>query len=270
MPLPRVPEIERMFARAVKYEDHKPEWPYYATPKLNGVRAMWVPKVGFFSRDGIPWEPGMLAHLEETLRFTDQWIDGEFYVHGMPLQLINSIVGINRRKPHPDAAKMQFNAFDLPQIPAGFEDRQALLVNGLRDLPNIVPLNYVRCACCDKGESAFKAYASAGYEGVVYKSGGCYQPGLSKMMIKRKLWIDDDFDIVKLLPGQEGKHDHSMGAVICKTAAGLEFEVGSFTFNDALRLSIFFQNPPPTRAKIRYQSLTADGKPFHAQVLCMY
>lgn len=270
MTLPRVPEIERMLARAVKYTEHQPAWPYYATPKLNGIRALWVPKVGFFNGDGIPWEPGVLGRIEEALAFTDQWIDGELYVHGMSLQWINSVVAINRRSAHPEIDKMQFHAFDLPQVAAGFEDRIALLRNGLRDVPRMQVLDYKRCACCDQGDASFKAYASMGYEGAVYKHPGYYYPGRTKMMIKRKLWIDDDFDIVKLLPGQEGKHDHSMGAVICKTASGLEFEVGSFAFNDTVRLNLFFQNPPPTRAKIRYQSLTEDGKPFHTQVLCMY
>ncbi|TXH46049.1 MAG: hypothetical protein E6Q97_30400 [Desulfurellales bacterium] len=268
MKIPTTPAIKDLFALAMPYDEKKPPaWPVYATPKLNGVRAMWVPGLGFFSRDGAAYEPGILPHIEAELQPSDLWIDGEFYCHGMHLQDINSRAGVVRKTPHKDAGAIKFHAFDLIHMPGTFVQRQARLQKLLAVLGNkhVVQVDNRVCGCERKADAFHKTYVSEGYEGTVYKQAGGYVGGRSRMMLKRKGWIDDDFAVVRLVEGA-GKHIASLGAAVLRTAAGVEFEVGSFALNDDQRLDVWI-GPKPASAKVKYLGLTADGRPFHAQVL---
>lgn len=263
-----VPEIAAYFALAIDYKDKLPPWPYFATPKMNGVRAMWVPKVGFFSRTGEPYADGILPIIEGALHNTFvPWLDGELYIHGMTLQQINSRAGVIRNKPHPDHASVVFNVFDSPMLTGRFVDRQDELKKLLPALPQIQTVPYKNCNCCDHGDIAHTTFVSMGYEGTVYKHGGSYMAGRSEMMIKRKAWQDDDYEVVELLEG-EGKYLGTLGAVICRTASGALFKVGSFEFDDDERHAIWL-GPKPTRAKIKYLTLTDKGAPHNSRVIGM-
>lgn len=273
MNLPNVPEIAKLFALAADYDPNKePSWPRWGTPKLNGLRAMWVPGAGFFSRDGVAYEPAILPHIEAALAHCTLWLDGELYSHGMSLQNINSRAGVVRSKPHADYAAISFNVFDSPHIPGRFDHRQNLIRDHLAAIAitdAVRQVDFRECKCAAGANSAHRAYVSMGYEGTVYKHPGSYQPGRSSMMLRRKAWSDGDFEVVRLVQGREGKFEHSMGAVVCRTPSGHEFEVGAFELTDEERLAIWF-GPKPRMAKVRYLTLTDKGAPFNARVTLLY
>ena len=273
MSLPRAAAIAGLFALAKELSGRKADSPRFATPKLNGIRAMWVPGVGFFSKDGVAYEGGTLPVIEALLKNCVLFLDGELYVHGMSLQQINSIAGVVRNKPHESNGLMQFHVFDTPHSASGFEARQHEIlahlnnINALGTWVQQVP--WKLCSCERKMAAAHTAYVSAGYEGSVMKHPGGYIPGASTMMIKQKAWLDEDYEVVRLIQGKDGKYDHSMGAVVCRTKDGVEFEVGSFELTDDERLALWC-GTRPAYAKVKFLSLT-DGKiPYNSRVIALY
>lgn len=271
MSLPRSADIAASFKLAGSWDDRKPEWPSFAMPKMNGVRCMYVPNVGFFTRDGIPWNDGVLGQIEVACRAQQNWLDGELWGEGLFLQEINGIVAINRSKnnPSPDIGRIQFHVFDLPQHGLGFRARQDSIRAAFAEGPGLRYVPYKEVACEMSAGCAHSAYVSAGFEGTVYCSPGGYTPGKGWHTIKRKAWIDDDFAVLELIRGKDGKYDHSLGAVRCITNNGVIFEVGSFAMTDAQRLEMFYAERKPTKAKIKYRELSKDGTPFHTQVLAL-
>lgn len=266
MSLPRVHEIEAMFALAADWE-LPTTWPVYATPKLNGLRAMWVPGLGLVSKDGVPYADGILPHIESDLKHITMWLDGELYASNLSLQTINSRAGVVREKAHEHYNTVQYHVFDAPQCPLSFVERQDMIrahITDHRESIKLVP--YKVCNCKDHFEAAHSAYVSMGCEGTVYKSAGHYQPGRSRMMLKRKAYFDEDFEVVELLRGEKGKYDHSMGAVICKTKDGKIFKVGSFKMTDEDRLDAWC-GPVPKIAKVKYFNISDTGVPCHTQII---
>lgn len=262
-------EIAKIFALAVEYEKNTPMWPYMATPKLNGLRVMWVPGVGFATRHGKPYADGVLPHIEGALRDTKLWLDGELYCHGMTLQDINARAGVIRETPHPENHKIVFNVFDSPHLTGSFAERQFIIEQALPITPYLATVPYYDCSCCNKGDARHEAFVSAGYEGTVYKHHGHYQPGRTRMMIKRKAWMDEDFPIVELVRGREGKYDDTLGAIICRHPDGHTFKVGSFDgINDDARHEIWV-GPKPKTAKVKFLGYTNDKVPYNSRVMAV-
>ena len=266
MKMPSVPEIQRLFALPEDYAADN-DWPRVASPKLNGIRAMWVPRIGLFSKDGIPYEPGVLPLIEAALDRCLVMLDIELYHHGMSLQAINSRAGVMRSKPHPEHRLIQAWIIDAPQGLGGHDERMAQIDRDLPAPPDCIQrVPWKVSKCCRTADSIHAAYVTAGYEGTVYKSYSHYRPGRTGFMLKRKGWLDGEYTLVDLIEG-EGKHAGTVGAVICATPRGDRFRVGAFEMDDQERLAVWRQSLRPTQVKIRYLGLTDAGVPYHSQVL---
>jgi DNA ligase-1 len=271
---PKAPDIAKAFMLAMPYEPGRLEAgiEYLGMPKLNGVRAMWVPGVGFVSRDGIPYEPGVLPHLEAELANVPIFVDGEFYVHGFSLQRINSLAGVGRVKPHPDHKLLEFHAFDQPFSSKDARTRMNVLDAVLAPLGAVKVVPHRTVKCSRDADHVFTAFTALNYEGAMYKHSGAYRMGRSHKLLKRKAWNDEDFKVVELLVGEEGKYSNTLGALICETADGRRFKVGSFTFDDAERDYIwhnYLRGTRPTTAKVKFLGWTDDKTPYHSQCLCL-
>ena len=269
MKLPASPEIAGLFARANTYVGDN-DWPRVATPKLNGIRAMWVPGVGLFSKDGVPYTDGTLPHIEAALRECPIMLDMELFNRKLSLQAINSRAGVIRTTPHPDHARIQAWIIDAPHGLGGHDERmdqiQAALGRRLVDNDSIVVVPAKISKCCRTADAIHAAYVSLGYEGTVYKSYSHYRPGKTDFMLKRKAWEDAEFAVVRLVEG-DGKYAGTLGAVICRTATGEEFSVGSFEMDDTERDAAWFARNTWREAKIKYQGLTERGVPYTTRVL---
>lgn len=269
MSLPRTEQIARIFALARELPNLaalKP--PRWATPKLNGVRAMWVPNLGFFSKDGVPYEAGVLPHIERALAASTQWLDGELYSHGMTLQQINARAGVVRRTAHPNHSVIRFHVFDAPMLPGAFDDRMNKLRDFIKDAPSVELVPFRWCPCKDKARAAHDANVSAGFEGTMFKDPGHYRMGLTDMMLKLKAWQDEDYEVLELIEG-EGKHKSSLGAVLCRAPNGETFKVGAFEFDDDERLAAWI-GPKPAKAKVKFMTLTDRGAPHCGRVLALF
>ena len=241
-------------------------------PKLNGLRCMYIPERGFFSRDGKRWNDSVLAHIIPPK--TDYIIDGELYCHGMSLQKINSAVGVNRLEPGEDSLSIIFFAFDLVEPKFNALTRMLLLEKLLNDshyeTAGITLINWEICKTRIELNECYNDYISRNYEGQMLKSVfGSYMPQGSKErstmnLQKRKAFLDAEFECIGRVISQEGKCAGKLGALKFITSNGVVFEVGT-GFTDEEREEFIAPNYHfQKKATIKYLNLTDDGRPFNA------
>jgi len=265
------PQIAASFMRAGIYDANK-FGHVVSMPKLNGLRCMYIPERGFFSRDGKRWNDSVLAHIIPPK--TDYIIDGELYCHGMSLQKINSAVGVNRLEPGEDSLSIIFFAFDLVEPKFNALTRMLLLEKLLNDshyeIAGITLINWEICKTRIELNECYNDYISRNYEGQMLKSVfGSYMPQGSKErstmnLQKRKAFLDAEFECIGRVISQEGKCAWKLGALKFITSNGVVFEVGT-GFTDEEREEFIAPNYHyQKKATIKYLNLTDDGRPFNA------
>ena len=265
------PQIAASFMRAGIYDASK-FGHVVSMPKLNGLRCMYIPGRGFFSRDGKRWNDSVLAHIIPPT--TDYIIDGELYCHGMSLQKINSAVGVNRLEPGEDAKWIKFFSFDLVEPKFNALTRMLLLEKILNDsrgqTAGIDLVEWEICKTRIELDDCYNDYISKEYEGQMLKSVfGSYMPQGTKErttmnLQKRKAFLDAEFQCIGRVISQEGKCAGKLGALKFITNRGVSFEVGT-GFTDEEREEYITPNYHFQRkATIKYLNLTDDGRPFNA------
>ena len=257
------PEIARKFMRASDYEDATGRH-VISMPKLDGLRCMWIPDKGFFSRDGKRWNDSVLAHIKPDVSVC---LDGELYLHGMRLQDINSQVGVNRINPGPSATDIKFIVYDLPDNKNKGLERM-LDLSKLKFGDNVSVIDWLVFRSQSDLDADYDNLTKLGYEGQMLKSiyGAYINQGKNKQrtinLQKRKLFMDDEFKCIGVSKG-EGRCKDMTGALKFVTSAGIEFEVGT-GFTDAERIDWLVHPPIDCIATIKYLYLTKDGRPFNA------
>lgn len=265
------PQIAASFMRAGIYDPSK-FGHVVSMPKLNGLRCMYIPGRGFFSRDGKRWNDAVLKHIVPP--DTDYIIDGELYCHGLSLQRINSAVGVNRLEPGFDADYITFHAFDLVEPKFNALTRMLLLEKILNDHKSETQaINLIEWEICKTRidlDDCYNDYITKGYEGQMLKSVfGSYMPQGEKErstmnLQKRKAFLDAEFQCIGRVISQEGKCAGKLGALKFVTSKGVVFEVGT-GFTDEEREEYITPNYHFQRkATIKYLNLTDDGRPFNA------
>jgi DNA ligase-1 len=240
-------------------------------PKLNGLRCMYIPGQGFYSRDGKRWNDAVLAHIIPPT--TDYILDGELYCHGMSLQRINASVAVSRIEPGVNVEFVRFHAFDIVEPKFNALTRMLLLEKILRDDTNYVGMEMIQWEICKTRielDDCYKAYIEQGYEGQMLKSVfGSYMPQGEKErstmnLQKRKAFLDAEFLCIGRVISDEGKCKGKLGALEFVTSKGVSFEVGTgFTDEEReeyIQPNYYFRR----KATIKYLNLTDDGRPFNA------
>lgn len=266
-------------------------WPCYVQPKLNGIRCLYQDGL-FQSRDEKLWHPSVLAHLRDDLAQIETGgmiLDGELYVHGWRLQRINGAIAVNRNAPRDDTHLVEYHVFDIVNRGVCFSDRwlsvRYALVESALEHVKMVTTDYASTR--EQVQQHFHRYTSMGYEGIMLRPDGPYEPGRtphgtekrSEYLWKYKQWEDGEFWCVGATEG-EGKADIGIGALILARQQNVpwiminaqdyhaSFKVGT-GFDDAERIE-FARNPPIGRlVKVRYLELTADGIPFNPSFLAV-
>lgn len=230
-------------------------------PKLNGLRAMYVPGRGFFTRDGIQWPAETLAHIVVN---NNVWLDGELYCHGMSLQDITSAVGVTRLGPGDDAKRVQFFPFDIVMEANALARRDALMQ--MKFGVNVVPFFGTLCYSRVLLDECYDAYVKQGYEGQMVKAASGYYIGQGKTkrptvnLQKRKAFLDNEFVCVGFTISDEARIKGLVGALTFLAGNGKEFNVGT-GFTDADRRRWLSESPVGKYATIRYLYLSDDGIP---------
>lgn len=202
----------------------------FIQPKLDGFRclAKWdakLKKVVLISRQ--KKEIDTLPHLVERLtpilsKHKDVILDGELYAHGESFQSIQSWIKRNQS----DSSKIAYNLYDLVAH-TSFERRYEQLRDIVRHESNLMTI--VRTEKVDNMEQVEnfqRVVVEEGYEGAMLRQSELsYEIGKrSKSLLKVKTFMDAEFDIVGVVPGNKGTHAE-MAMIVCTTSAGAKFEV---------------------------------------------
>lgn len=214
---------------AKKWEDrvHKIDWDeekVYAQPKLDGIRCI-ANKDGLWSRTGKPIVavPHIWERLEKLFKdYPNAVLDGELYNHDLRDDF-NSIVSMVRKtKPTPidltqSEEKVQYHVYDFPVVSHfDFSDRIKHLIDVFLEFdlqkdfsgvpgPTNDMLQIVETLYCVDEETVDVRYAQflqQGYEGGIIRLNGPYEQKRSSLLLKRKDFEDDEFEIIAI---EEGK-----------------------------------------------------------------
>jgi len=215
----------------------KLKWPCWGQRKYNGMRCMarlvtgakGVKHVELFSRLGEVLNVPHIAADLLALGDAGDVFDGEFYIHGVPLQSIVSLVKDNR----PESQALQYYIYDMPKsrgdVTAPWEDRwrevQSRMVKAVMNLGGAVPATgvvpfgsiAVASSLClaetvlfngpDDLDKFEKQAIGDGFEGVMLRpKGGKYKLNVrSSDLLKVKRYKDGEFEIVDVKSRYEPK-----------------------------------------------------------------
>jgi hypothetical protein len=232
------------FPQAVhKYEDQpvkkelRLRYPLDIQPKLDGVRV--VARIEVFSdvatrvmfskillysrrREEIIGQKEVRGELNTLALTMSQhiYLDGEFFLKGMPLQQISGIVRRIDESPSP----LEFHVFDVFDVGQSmpWHERKAALdkmasVVAANSLSHIKIVPSIRAGSAEEGDAIYKDFLKQGYEGAIYRNlDAIYEYGTVKEIRtygarKRKPRYDAEYIVVGFA---EGTHGKDKGAII--------------------------------------------------------
>ncbi len=260
--------IEPMLAQTFEKHADKIVYPCLAQPKLDGIRCIAIKK----GQDVTLWSRTRkritsCPHIEKSIafhfaRFENITLDGELYNHDLKSDFEKIVSAVRKEDPSPESEKVQYHIYDVVidgtnlqrarwlTLNALWSDREPLRLvktEGIRTEADIAPL--------------FKEYRKAGYEGLMLRNNSApYENKRSYNLQKVKEFDDAEFEIVGVVEGK-GKLQGLLGAFLCKTQEGTEFEV-KMTGNQE-ETKKFLNDSSLWKGKlltVQYQGLTGKNK----------
>lgn len=274
---------------------------YIAQPKVNGLRctikieqnrsnsffATRDYKFRFTSREGIQYTVNHINELlhkkfdQETLKL---WmdlgieLDGEFYIPGYPINVINSAV---KNKLNPLHKKVQFWLFDIvhPDMPQSarftfidetfdFPVKSASLEDHMLNTDFLAKIERVGVYNDTEAEYLRDLYIDRGFEGIVMRmNNGQYQYGKkNKTMLKYKAEKEGEFVIVDVIP--EGSSRSYIAKFVLQNDVNDETFMASINVPIAMSIEILKnrENYIGKMANVVYRERSGVfALPFHAK-----
>lgn len=242
--------------------------PCHSQPKLDGIRCI-ATKAGLFSREGKPITavPHIHAQLEPLFRsYPALVLDGELYNHELKDDF-NTIVSIVRKKsPSVEElelaeARIQYHVYDLPSNNARSTEtrldmlRKELIEHNLVGAVELVETSPVFSII--QLDAYYARYLEAGYEGQMVRLPGVYEQKRSSLLLKRKEFLTDEFEVVAIEEGN-GNWAGVAKRVSCRLPDGRVFGAGIRGTRDRAAALLNEQHALVT---VRYFALTPDGIP---------
>lgn len=256
--LPVAPMLARPFVTL-----REDDYPVFAQPKLNGVRALACLEGGevrIWSRFSRRLRG--LARIEAALAplFAEDphaVLDGEIYDHDLRDDLGATLSALRT-----GGGALAFWAFDLALPCVATEDR----ADQLEDLfaaagiaPDHPHLRRVPTWLIEDDEDLalhFADHLAQGFEGQIVRAGGFYAPG-RRAMKKRKPMTDAEFEVARIDPAAgPGRPAYA----VCRSAGG--------TFR--ARIATGPLPPVATVATVRFAARTRAGKPLDTSVIAFH
>jgi DNA ligase-1 len=231
----KVQYFEPMLAQ--KYEDHEINYPVYSQPKLDGIRCI-VTKDGMFSRNGkkIISAPHIRQNLDLFFKdYPNAILDGELYCDKFANDFNKICSLVKRTKPtdkelEESADSIQYWVYDAPIIGLLnqtdlFYERYELISNALtkRKYISIVVVTTLKVAKEEELTQAYEMYMEHGYEGQMVRLNRPYENKRSKFLLKRKEFMDAEFDILDIVEG-EGNRKGTAGYMVFNNKDGRRFK----------------------------------------------
>jgi DNA ligase-1 len=256
--------IEPMLADKFKGWDTK--WSsVFTQPKLDGMRCI-VTRDGMFSRQGKPIVS--VPHIYEALKVLfeekpDLILDGELYNHDLKDNFDELISLCRKTKPEPEdlvksAEMVQYHIYDVVSNEVFYERLQQAYVYCARtesDCIHHVESKRIGNAV-DLDEDYGKLLAE-GYEGQMIRLNTPYEQKRTKSLLKRKEFIDEEFEVIGILEGQ-GNWSGYAKSVMCRDNQGTVFNAG-IKGNQDFTKELLTRSHVPKTVTVRYQNKTPDG-----------
>lgn len=258
-------------------------FPCIIQTKINGVRCFTVIKkevdagmiyISQTSREGEKIEiPHIISALQKVSSLildkfnkTELILDGELYIHGMPLQDINSCI----KKPNLNTYGLVYKIFDLAiENNTNIKRVQALsIIKKLfpDTLMETFPIHIVDSNIVNNDlevQHDTDTFINMGYEGSILRNlDGMYEFGKRPSCItKLKRPTTSLFPVIDIISQEK---DPNKGLFVCRTEDGLEFEVNPKGTDEykmlVLSMKDLFINK---MLQCTFYEYTKDNKPFH-------
>jgi DNA ligase 1 len=245
--------------------------PCWSQPKLDGVRCL-ANKDGLWTRSNRQLISS--PHIEGTLKtFFQIWpniiLDGELYNHDLK-DNFNRIISLARKTVpsfedlEESAEHIEYWVFDMydPDYPDFmFTERWRFLQLQLFDVhfPKIieVPTKFVETK--DELDIYNMELLTNGYEGQIVRHDAPYEQKRSQNCLKRKEFVDQEFELKDILEGQ-GQWQGYAKIAVCSLPDGREFRAGisGTQYTNAILLE---DKDKYHSVTVKYQALTPDGIP---------
>ena len=212
-------------------ENRLSKWPkqFFVQPKLDGIRALWVPEQGLLSSTGK--EIVSVPHIERALVDSGlrHQLDGELYIHGKSFQEIASIVR-REKNLHPDYEQVVFTVFDI-KVEGITQDKRIDLLMSLGSKYSKA-IQLLETHLCDKKRMMeyLTYFIEIGFEGIILRHPtAMYYPKRSTDLMKLKPTKTDNYLIIGVVEevSIDGILKNSLGAFICQTGSEEPFQIGS-------------------------------------------
>lgn len=205
--------------------------------KIDGIRCI-INKLGMFSREGKPIVS--CPHIYEVLKPVleknpDLIIDGELYNHELK-DNFNKIISLTRQsKPTQDDLDKSEKVIKYYIYDFGFKDKkytermkEGLLAVSLYAKPfkYLEYVSYTKVTSFEHLDELYAQYLEDGYEGQMVRiDEKRYENKRTNQLLKRKEFIDDEFEIIEILEGK-GNRSNMAGKINYKMPNGKTFESG--------------------------------------------
>ncbi len=256
------------------YKDKLKDEYLLCQPKLDGIRCI-ATKEGLFTRSGklITSVPHIQKQVRTILDLLPEGtkIDGELYNHNLKDDF-NEIISIVRKTKlteddlQKSEAIIEYHIYDIDIPNATFIERYNLLKETFTGKPlshiKLVGTVHIGVLKEDALDSLYAKYLSQGYEGQMVRLGNSqYENSRSKNLLKRKEFIDEEFEILDIIEG-EGGRSKMMGRVRFKLKGKKTFDSNARgTFEYFKELLVNKEKYIGRIATVRYQNRTPDGVP---------
>lgn len=249
----------------------------YLQPKLNGerCRVIWDSEGKVSLHSSYNKEIVSVPHIYQELsdiEFVNTEKDGELYVPGMDLRMIQSIVSRTVNL-HPNFQVMQLHLFDNVDNTVQHNRFDTFYSDAdiFKDTNSIKIVETDLVTSNDEISKCLAQRMEAGYEGIVLrKVDGLYQRDLhSTQIMKLKPRKDDHYIIVGVQEEIDiyGNPKNALGSFQCERNSK-PFSIGTGTLLTRANREFYWKNPPIGKVlHIKYQELTPNGIPY-APVAC--
>jgi len=212
LPMLAHPIVKKTRKKGVIVETRREfSYPCHVQRKLNGLRCLARTK-SLLSRQGTVWNiPHIAKHVEMFLSGDNEMLDGEVYIHGVPLQQLNSLIKDNR----PESAALTYPVYDFPIICGDeclpWRDRWEMLIRRYSEyelkcrdykVTPVIKLVETFLVHSEAEIKVLEAQAIAeGYEGLILRSlVGLYRWNTRcDNLLKWKQFTDDEFKVIDML-----------------------------------------------------------------------
>jgi DNA ligase-1 len=265
---------------AQDYHDRKKELEgkkIFSQPKLDGIRCN-IDDTNMWSRKKKPFLS--ISHLTYLIALAKKFncvFDGELYNHRMKDDFNGIISLVRKLKPtmkdlEDSKNKIKFYVYDCyfkNEKDLKFSERFKKLKEILK---NQLYIEFVETMSCDLNDVdvIYDEYLTQGYEGQMVRLDEKYDMKRSKSLLKRKDFMDDEYEIIEIMEG-EGNRSGMAGYASMKNKKGLmDFRSnikGDFEFLKEMLLNK--ETYKGKKATIRFFGLTPDKKPRFPYLVAM-